>query len=62
MDGNPLVRVQIDHLLHSDDLVTLDRHLGPGWDQTMPRSSSDWQCRLICHTRVTWKDHVRPLQ
>jgi endonuclease/exonuclease/phosphatase (EEP) superfamily protein YafD len=29
MDGNPLVRVQIDHLLHSDDLVTLDRHLGP---------------------------------
>lgn len=29
MDGNPLVRVQIDHLLHSDDLVTLDRQLGP---------------------------------
>ncbi len=29
MDGNPLVRVQIDHLLHSDDLVTLDRDLGP---------------------------------
>lgn len=29
MDGNPLVRVQIDHLLHSDDLVTVDRHLGP---------------------------------
>jgi endonuclease/exonuclease/phosphatase (EEP) superfamily protein YafD len=29
MDGNPLVRVQIDHLLHSPDLVTLDRRLGP---------------------------------
>lgn len=29
MDGNPLVRVQIDHLLHSDDLVTVDRRLGP---------------------------------
>lgn len=29
VDGNPLVRVQIDHLLHSDDLVVLDRRLGP---------------------------------
>jgi endonuclease/exonuclease/phosphatase (EEP) superfamily protein YafD len=29
MDGNPLIRVQIDHLLHSGALVTLDRHLGP---------------------------------
>lgn len=29
MDGNPLIRVQIDHLLHSSDLVTVDRRLGP---------------------------------
>jgi endonuclease/exonuclease/phosphatase (EEP) superfamily protein YafD len=29
MNGNPLVRVQIDHLLHSDDFVTVDRTLGP---------------------------------
>jgi endonuclease/exonuclease/phosphatase (EEP) superfamily protein YafD len=29
MDGNPLIRVHIDHLLHSDDLVTVDRRLGP---------------------------------
>ncbi|HSJ28143.1 MAG TPA: endonuclease/exonuclease/phosphatase family protein [Acidimicrobiia bacterium] len=29
MNGNPLVRVQIDHLLHSDHFVTLDRTLGP---------------------------------
>ncbi|MFP5331066.1 MAG: endonuclease/exonuclease/phosphatase family protein [Acidimicrobiia bacterium] len=29
MDGNPLIRVQIDHLLHSPELVTLDRRLGP---------------------------------
>jgi endonuclease/exonuclease/phosphatase (EEP) superfamily protein YafD len=29
MDGNPLVRVQIDHLLHGRDLVVMDRRLGP---------------------------------
>lgn len=29
MDGNPLVRVQIDHVLHSPDLVTVNRMLGP---------------------------------
>ncbi|MEX2278951.1 MAG: endonuclease/exonuclease/phosphatase family protein [Acidimicrobiia bacterium] len=29
IDGNPLVRVQIDHLLHSEHLVTIDRRLGP---------------------------------
>jgi endonuclease/exonuclease/phosphatase (EEP) superfamily protein YafD len=29
MDGNPLIRVQIDHLLHSSQLVTVDRRLGP---------------------------------
>lgn len=29
VDGNPVVRVQIDHLLHSPDLVTVDRYLGP---------------------------------
>lgn len=29
IDGNPLVRVQIYHLLHSDHLVTVDRRLGP---------------------------------
>lgn len=29
MDGNPLVRVQIDHVLHSPDLVTVNRILGP---------------------------------
>lgn len=29
VDGNPLVRVQIDHVLHSPDLVTVDRQLGP---------------------------------
>lgn len=29
VDGNPLVRVQIDQLLHSPDLVTVDRRLGP---------------------------------
>jgi endonuclease/exonuclease/phosphatase (EEP) superfamily protein YafD len=29
MDGNPLIRVQIDQLLHSDELVVLDRRLGP---------------------------------
>lgn len=29
VDGNPLVRVQIDHVLHSPDLVTVNRELGP---------------------------------
>lgn len=29
VDGNPVIRVQIDHLLHSPDLVTVDRYLGP---------------------------------
>lgn len=29
MDGNPVVRVQIDHLLHGDDLAVIDRRLGP---------------------------------
>jgi endonuclease/exonuclease/phosphatase (EEP) superfamily protein YafD len=29
MDGNPLVRVQIDHLLHGSDLAVIDRRLGP---------------------------------
>lgn len=28
-DGNPLVKVQIDHVLHSRDLVTVNRLLGP---------------------------------
>ncbi len=28
-DGNPLVRVPIDHLLFSDDLAVVDRRLGP---------------------------------
>ncbi len=29
MDGNPLIRVQIDHVLYSDGLTVLDRRLGP---------------------------------
>lgn len=28
-DGNPLVRVPIDHLLFSDGLAVVDRRLGP---------------------------------
>ena len=28
-DGNPLLRVPIDHLLHSDHLAVVDRRLGP---------------------------------
>ncbi|MGH8927316.1 MAG: endonuclease/exonuclease/phosphatase family protein, partial [Acidimicrobiia bacterium] len=28
-DRNPFLRIPIDHLLHSADLATVDRHLGP---------------------------------